>query len=236
MCGAPFAGPGAPIMRLIGKRRSNQTPQWCTSCFTFMERHHGGATVELTFLFADVRGSTPMAERMGTEEYRRVVNRFYDTAANVIFRHDGAIDQFIGDEVAAFFLPALAGERHAAKAVEAARALLAATGHADAGGPWLPIGAGVHTGPAWVGTVAAATRTDFAALGDAVNTTARLASVAGVGEVLVSGAAAAAAGLGGGLERRYLELKGKQERTEAVVVSATPDTSDAAGANLMNRD
>lgn len=235
MCGAPFAGPGAPLMRLMGKRRSKQTPQWCTSCFTFMERHHGGATVELTFLFADIRGSTPMAERMGTDEYRRLLNRFYDAAAQEIFRHDGAIDQFIGDEVAAFFIPALAGERHAAKAVEAARRLLVATGHADADGPWLPIGGGVHTGPAWVGTVAAATRTEFAALGDAVNTTARLASVAGVGEVLVSAAAASAAGLDGGLERRSLELKGKQGPTEVLVLSVARDTLGPAAASSSDR-
>lgn len=121
MCGAPFEGPGAPVMRLIGKRRSEQTPHWCMSCFTFMSHHHGGAEIELTFLFADVRGSTPLAERMESASYRQLMSRFYETAAEVVFHHDGAIDKFVGDEVVAFFIPALAGGRHAASGVETAK-------------------------------------------------------------------------------------------------------------------
>lgn len=223
MCAAPFAGAGAPLMRLIGKRRSQQTPDWCTSCFTFMSRHHGGAEIELTFLLADVRGSTPMAERLDPAEYRQLMNRFYETAADVLPQYDGAIDKFVGDEVVAFFIPALAGERHAARGVDAARALLRATGHADPDGPWLPLGAGVHTGQAWVGTVGAGSRTEFTALGDTVNTASRLASAALAGEILVSAYAATSAGLDPTLERRRLELKGKQEATEVVTLTVGPD-------------
>src|SRR5918999_4617222 len=219
MCAAPFEGPGAPLMRLIGKRRSEQTPHWCTSCFTFMSTHHGGAEVGLTFLFADVRGSTPMAERMESAEYRQLISRFYETAAQAVVDQDGAISQFIGDEVVAFFIPALAGERHAVRGVDAALALLRATGHADPGGPWLPLGAGVHTGPAWIGTVGAGSRTEFTALGDTVNTTSRLASTARAGEILVSAETARAAGLDPGLEHRRLELKGKEGTTEVVTLT-----------------
>jgi adenylate cyclase len=223
MCAAPFEGPGAPVMRLIGKRRSEQTPQWCNSCFTFMSRHHGGAEVELTFLFADVRGSTPMAERMDSAEYRQLMSRFYETAADVLFQYDGAIAQFVCDEVVSFFLPALAGERHAARGVDAALALLRATGHAEAGGPWLPLGAGVHTGLAWIGTVGAGTRTEFTALGDTVNTTSRLASAAAAGEIIVSAYSATAAGLDPTLERNQLDLKGKEAATEVVTLTVRPD-------------
>lgn len=223
MCAAPFEGAGAPLMRLIGKRRSEQTPHWCMSCFTFMSTHHGGAEIELTFLFADVRGSTPMAERMESAEYRQLISRFYETAAEALFDHDGAISQFIGDEVVAFFIPALAGERHAARGVEAAQALLRATGHTDPGGPWLPLGAGVHTGSAWIGTVAAGPRTEFTALGDTVNTASRLASAAHAGEILISADTATAAGLDPALERRWVELKGKQESTEVVTLAVVPD-------------
>ena len=116
------------------------------------------------------------------------------------------------------YFPLLSGWRHAERAVETARALLRATGHTDAGGPWLPLGAGVHTGPAWVGAVGDGQRTELTALGDTVNTTARLASVAGAGEILVSAAAAAAADLDPGLERRSLDLKGKANPTEVFVV------------------
>jgi adenylate cyclase len=102
--------------------------------------------------------------------------------------------------------------------VATARTVLEATGHGSANGPWLPLGAGVHTGPAWIGAVGDGDRTDLTALGDTVNTTARLASVAGVGEILVSAAAAAASGLEPGLEHRSLELKGKAQPTEVVVL------------------
>jgi adenylate cyclase len=168
--------------------------------------------------FAVVRGSTALAERMGATAFRGLLDRFYSTASAVVFDHDGIVDKFVGDELVAMFVPLLAGERHAERAIEAARALLVATGHPAA--PWVPLGAGVHTGLAWVGAVGEGGRTDITALGDAVNTTARLASVAQAGEILVTTSAADAAGLDGSLERRSLELKGKELPTEVVVLRA----------------
>jgi adenylate cyclase len=222
LCAAPFAGAGAPLMRLIGKTPSDKNPNWCNSCFVFMSDHHGGAEIEVTMLFADVRGSTTLAESMPSADFRVLMDRFYDTAATVIFDNDGIVDKFVGDELVSMFFPLLSGERHAARAVDAARALLEATGHADPGGPWVPVGAGVHTGVAWVGAVGSGTRTELTALGDAVNTTARLASAARAGEILVTAEAAAAAGLDASLERRPLELRGKKERTEVVALAVSP--------------
>lgn len=218
LCAAPFAGVGAPLMRMIGKRPSDKNPTMCNSCFAFMVRHHGGAEIECSFLFADVRGSTTIAEGMSATDFRSLLDRFYSTASAVVFDHDGSVDKFVGDELVAMFFPLLSGEQHAARTVEAAQALLVATGHADPGGPWLPLGAGVHTGPAWVGTVGDRAHVELTALGDTVNTTARLASVAKVGEILVTKAAADAAGLDPALEHRSLELKGKEFPTQVVVV------------------
>ena len=218
LCAAPFAGLAAPVMRAIGKRPSDKNPTMCTSCFDFMAKHHGGAEIDSSFLFADVRGSTTMAERMSPAEFRGLLDRFYALATAVVIDHDGSIDKFVGDELVAMYMPLLSGERHAERAVATARALLRATGHTDAGGPWLPLGAGVHTGQAWVGAVGDGAHTELTALGDTVNTTARLASVAGAGEILVSAAAAAAADLDPGLERRSLDLKGKANPTEVFVV------------------
>ena len=219
ICAAPFAGFGAPLMRFIGKRPSATNPRLCTSCFAFVEEHHGGAEIECTLLFADVRGSTALAERISPAEFRALLDRFYIAASKAVFAHDGAIDKFVGDEVVAMFYPLLAGEHHAAKAVASARALLEATGHGQAGGPWLPVGAGVQTGVAWVGAVGLGSQAHLTALGDAVNTASRLASAASAGEVLVSTTAAEAAGLAlSGLERRTLELKGKAEPMEVVIV------------------
>jgi adenylate cyclase len=146
-------------------------------------------------LFADVRGSTTMAERMSGEEFSRIMNRFYATATDVLIRSDAMIDKLVGDEVIGLYLPLFSGRQHARRAVQAARELLRASGHGDVGGPWIPVGIGVHTGVAYVGTVKGAQNTvsDFTALGDSVNITARLASAAGVGEALVSDAAWAAA-------------------------------------------
>ncbi len=225
LCAAPFSGFGAPLMRLIGKRPSDKNPNWCSSCFKFMTDHHGGAEIECTLLFADIRGSTTLAEGMPAADFRRLMERFYDTAATVVFDNDGIVDKFIGDELVAMFFPLLSGERHAARGIDAARALLKATGHMDPGGPWVPLGAGVHTGRAWVGAVGSGVHTTLTVLGDAVNTTARLASAATAGEILVTTDAAAAGGLDSSLARRPLELKGKQEVAHVVTLTVTPDSA-----------
>lgn len=216
LCAAPFAGAGGQMMRLIGKRPSDKNPNWCSACFKFMEKHHGGAEIECTLLFADVRGSTALAESLSAAEFRECMERYYNTAASTVFENDGIVDKFVGDELVAMFFPLLSGDHHAKCGLAAARALLEATGHADPEGPWIPVGAGVHTGAAWVGAVGDGVHTTITALGDAVNTAARLASSAGPGEILVTTAAAGAAGLDPGLERRTLDLKGKQDVVEVV--------------------
>ena len=85
----------------------------------------------------------------------------------------------------------------------------------------ISIGIGVNTGVAFVGSVGQGPDTELTAMGDAVNVTARLASAAGHGEVLVTLDAAQAGGLAlAGLEQRQLELKGKSVRTSVVVLHA----------------
>ena len=222
MCAAPFEGPGAPLMRLMGKRQSEANPNWCTTCLDFMAKHRGGATINGAMLFADIRGSTSMAERMTPAEYHALLNRFFAAATSAVFKHDGFIDKFVGDELVAQFFPLLTGERYVARAVDAAQELLRATGHADPGGPWVPVGAGVHAGPAWFGVVGDGTHIELTAVGDNVNIAARLASLAQAGEVLVSADAAAASDLDPALERRPLELKGKGAPTEVVSVRIGP--------------
>jgi adenylate cyclase len=222
LCAAPFAGAAAPVMRMIGKRPADHNPNWCSSCFEFITEHHGGAEIELSLLFADIRGSTGMAERMSPSAYRAILDRFYDIAAQAIIDCDGFVDKFVGDEVVAIFAPLLAGEQHAALAVEAARELLRRTGHEAAEGPWVALGAGVHTGVAWMGAVGEGPHTALTALGDAVNVAARLAALAQPGEILITAEAATAAGIGDGLERRVLDLRGKQQQTEVLALQIGP--------------
>lgn len=219
-CAAPFAGPGGLIMPLLGHARWAKNPKYCAGCFRALSQNHGGAEIECTLLFADVRGSTSLAEQMSPREFTHLMGRFYDKATAVLVNHDAYVDKFVGDEVIAIFVPAMAGEQHAARAIDAARALLRATGHGGADGPWVPIGVGVNTGIAYVGALGEGQDTDLTAMGDVVNTTARLASVASAGEILVTLAAVTAAGLtADGLEQRSLMLKGKSGTTEVVVLS-----------------
>lgn len=137
------------------------------------------------------------------------LDRFYSVASKVVFDLDGAVDKFVGDELVAFFYPLLTGERHAGLGVECARAPMVATGHQEPEGPWLPVGAGVHTGLVWMGAIGEGTHVELTAVGDAVNTTARLASTATAGEVLVTVVAAEAAGLDPSLERKAPAAQGK---------------------------
>ncbi len=227
LCAAPFGGFGAPLMRILGKKPAEGNPNLCSTCFTFVSDNHGGAEIEMSLLFADIRGSTELAEGMPAREYRELLDRFYNVAAETIFAHDGFLDKFVGDEVMASFAPLLAGELHAQRAVEAAGALMRATGHQDAGGPWVALGAGVTTGVAWMGAVGEGLHASITSVGDPVNVAARLAQLAVPGEVLITSAAAAAAGLDPALPTRQLELKGKHELTE--VVSIQVGAAAAAG-------
>ena len=226
-CNAPYHGVGAPVMRLLGKSPSKLTPRLCRQCYDAASQHVGGAEIDATLLFADVRGSTTLAERMSASEFSRLINRFFAMATDVLVRSDAWCDRLIGDEVIGIYVPGFAGSEHARRAVEAARELLRATGHADPGGPWLPIGVGIHTGTAFVGAMGTAGgATDVTALGDNVNIAARLASKAGPGEVLVSEAAYAAAKLNlDHIEQRQLELKGKTEPVSVRVLRVKSESS-----------
>jgi adenylate cyclase len=157
---------------------------------------------------------------MSPRAFNRLMGRFHDTATDVLVDHDAVVDKFLGDEIIGIFVPAMATPQHAARAVDAARALLTATGFESSSGPWVPIGIGVNTGVAYVGSIGDTSDTEMTAMGDVVNVTARLSSVAAAGEILVTSAAATAAGLPAGLPRRSLQLKGKSQVTDVVVVTA----------------
>jgi len=214
-CHRPFAGIGGVLFRIVmGIRKSTKNPRYCADCHSFTSQFPGGAEIELTMLFVDVRGSTTIAEAMEAPEFSNLMNRFYEAVIDILVEANAFIDKLVGDEVTALFIPGYAGKDHARKAIEAGGALLRVTGHGNPDGPWVPVGVGVHTGVAWVGSIVGASGAgaDFTALGDNVNIAARLASNAGAGEVLVSDRAYAAAGLNlGELERRQLDLKGKSE-------------------------
>lgn len=213
-CYAPFNGAGSAVVRIIyGKRPSNMNPQMCNFCEDFARAYVGGADIKLSLLFADVRGSTTIAEQMSPMEFSQLINRFYKTATKVLVRSDALIDKIIGDQAAGIYVPGFAGENHAQRAITAAQDILQATGHNSPEGPWIPLGVGVHTGIAFVGSVGSKQgAVDITVLGDVPNTAARLSSNAKPGEILISESSYKAAGLKiDSLEQRVLDLKGKSE-------------------------
>jgi len=223
LCASPFKGWGGFIMHLLGRDQSRYNPRFCQKCEVY--EHPGGAEVVITMLFADVRGSTTLAEQMSAREFSQLINRFYSVATHVLIQSDAMVDRLMGDEAIGLYIPGFAGAEHPRRAVEAAQDLLRLTSHGDVKGPWLPVGIGVHTGPAFVGIVGGEGSTaDFTALGDNVNITARLASEARPGEILISDATYSAADLDlGNLDRRQLELKGKTEPIDVHVLHVAPN-------------
>lgn len=213
-CHVPLSGFSAPLMRLIGRRAYHKNPKFCNWCMWLGQIYPGGTEVELSLIFADVRGSTHLGETMSAAEFGQLMNRFYSAATDVLIQTDAFIDKLVGDEVIGLYIPGYAGKDHARKAVQAAQELGHAMGYGTPAGPWLPIGIGVHTGVAYVGTVQGrdGAVTDFTALGDNVNIAARLVRMAEPGEALVSNVTYAAAGLNlGNLEHRQLGLKGRAD-------------------------
>lgn len=211
-CQAPFSGPLTPVMRLLRFRPWQLNRQLCHHCFHGIDEARGGAEVPVSLLFADVRGSTELAERMPARDYRRVLDRFYKIVYEAVDRNHGVIDHLAGDGVMALWTPRFGGNDHPAHALNAGRELVRdlLTDRVLRGR--IPAGVGVHTGTAWVGVVGESGAHDFTVLGDPPNTVARLGSAAQRGELLMSSAIAEAAGLDtGSLEKKQLDLKGKAE-------------------------
>lgn len=225
VCNAPFQGPAGKVVGLFGfgAGRSSFNPSLCDRCEKIVKRYQVGTEVELTLLFADVRGSTPLAEEIGASAFHHLINRFYAASTGVLVRTNALIEKMIGDEVAGLYVPGIAGPDHARIALDAARDLLEATGHTDPDGPWIKVGAGVHTGTAYVGAVGSSQSvSDITVLGDVANTTARLASQAGAGEILVTQETCLAAGQNlDHCESRQLKLKGRSQVTPVRVIQVS---------------
>jgi len=238
LCKAPFGSPGRLFLRRYGFGPWEKNPNMCARCFKGLEGQAArcpgddseddvrGAEIEMSVLFADVRGSSKLARSMPTHDFTRLMSRFYHVSRDVLLEHDAIIEKFVGDEIVGLFLPFLTGPDHARHALDAAHHLLEATGHGDPEGPWAPTGAAVNTGEAFVGIVGRKEASDFTALGDLMNVCAHLAAQAGIGEVLVTEGTAAATGIGEGLERRQLSLKGHP--LEALVSPAVPAATAAS--------
>ncbi len=151
---------------------------------------------EITILFSDIRGFTSLSETRTPEAVVELLNRYFSQQVEVVFRHGGTLDKFIGDAIMAFWNAPTANPLHAVHAVQAAigmgealdrfRAELARD---DPSLDHFDIGIGVHTGPAVVGFLGSDDRLDYTAIGDTINLGSRIEGCTkGVARVLVSGA------------------------------------------------
>ena len=218
VCQAPFHGPGGLAARAVGFGRTSDSTILCRKCFGKLSKSPGGAEVEISVLFTDVHGSTGLAEQVSAAAFGALLQEYYGLAAAAVDRNGGTVDKFLGDGVMALFIPVIAGENHAGRAIEAGRAVLAAVEALSARG--LVVGAGVHAGPAYVGMIGSDHHSDFTAVGDTVNVAARLGTRAGPGELLVSRAAWDLAGLGHPPAEHEVEIVGRSGTL--AVVPLTP--------------
>jgi adenylate cyclase len=216
LCHTPFDGIGGMVVgALFGRKRSSLNPHFCNVCEDFAKKFPGGAEVEMSMLFVDVRGSTALSEQMTAMEFQKLINRFYVETTKIITLEDGLVEKLAGDAVAAFWGAGFAGPDYTARTIRAAQNILRAMN-----GQKIPVGIGVHAGVAFFGAMGSEHGlVNISAIGDEVNTAARLASKAAAGEIMVSEKALDKAGLAGeGLETRSLELKGISEPVKVRVM------------------
>ncbi|NOH02132.1 MAG: adenylate/guanylate cyclase domain-containing protein [Chloroflexi bacterium] len=202
---ASAAGSSAPFSE---KNGPGLNPRFCNYCDDFANKHRGGHEVEMSMLFADVRGSTALSERMSPTEFSRLINRFFVEASGAIIREDGLLEKLAGDAVAAFWGSGIAGPNYVSRTIRAAQDIQKIMREQN-----IPVGVGVHAGVAYFGAMGSEDGlVNISAIGDEVNLAARLASKAAAGEIILSERALAKAGMdGNALEARRLELKGISE-------------------------
>ena len=226
----PIRGPFALPFRAFGITRSKMNPNICTICersFRYVKKQ-SHITATATILFADIRGFTHLSERMAPTELSRLVSMFQDQCAQAIWAHDGIVNKQMGDGLMAIFNFPIKIGNHAEAAIRAAieiqrlcgialRSLDIQLDQAESGA--IGVGVGIHTGEVEIGEFSTF-RSDFTAIGGAVNLASRLESQAGAGEILISAATAALApGSVADAEPRTLTLKGIDRPAPAHVLT-----------------
>jgi class 3 adenylate cyclase/uncharacterized membrane protein affecting hemolysin expression len=150
-----------------------------------------GQRRDVTVLFCDIRGFTPLSERLDPESVVLLLNEFYNLMIETTFKHDGTLDKFLGDGVMCIFGAPIARPDHAMQAVRTALDMQAGIAELGArftreGRPPIFVGIGVSAGEVVAGTVGSEDRMEYTAIGDSVNLAARLESIAKPGQVLIS--------------------------------------------------
>ncbi len=166
----------------------------------------GGVRKDVTLMFVDIRGFTPLSEKMEPEDVINILNEYLDLCTKAIFAQEGTLDKFIGDGVMSIFGAPIEQLDHAERALKSALLMrqgadeLAQRLH-EKYGRSVRFGIGINSGPAVIGNIGSYDRMDYTAIGDTVNLAARLESNAKPGQILIS-------------HETYLRVKDKFELTQ----------------------
>jgi len=183
------------LSRYVGKHLAEKLIHSKKGVFFENERR------EVTILFADIRSFTSIAERMAAEDVVSMLNQFFDTVVDIIFRNNGILDKFVGDQLMAVFGVISSGSIAPQDAVKAAIEMQNSTEdlmdlRSKKGYEAFEIGVGINTGSAIVGNVGSKNRMDYTVIGDTVNVAGRLQQMAKGGEIIVG-------------EQTYTQIKGR---------------------------
>ncbi|MBN1304201.1 MAG: GAF domain-containing protein [Anaerolineales bacterium] len=150
----------------------------------------GGKRVDITILFADIRGFTSYSEMQSPEDLVFILNRYLAAAAEAVLAEEGTIDKFLGDAVMAWFNAPIPQKDHTLRAVKTALAIRNAVEKLHKELPpdaHLSFGAGIHYGEAVLGLIGTERRLEYTAIGDSVNSTKRIQENASKNQILISG-------------------------------------------------
>jgi class 3 adenylate cyclase len=211
--------------QLDGLFRAYMSPDVATALLADPEQAAlGGAVVEVTALFADLRGFTAFSERSTPEQIVEMLNRYFEHATAAILHEGGTVVQFVGDALMALFNAPARQADHPVRAARAALAMQAAVEETAASSPgWPRFRVGVNTGPALVGNIGSTAMRSFNAMGDAVNVAARLETVAQPGQVVIGESTRASLPRDAAVEPLgELAVKGRQSGVVAYRLFALP--------------
>ena len=185
----------------------------------------GGENREIAVLFVDIRGFTTMSESMEPEQVVEILNEYLSLTTNAIFQNNGTLDKFVGDATMAVFNAPFDLDDYVFRAVCTARDIAAGSKELEEKimkkyGKKVGFGIGVNCGPAVVGNIGCEVRMDYTAIGDTVNTAARLESNAKSGQILISQAV-------------YEAVK---DRVEATAIGEIPLKGKAKGVLVYSLD
>ncbi|MDW4551219.1 adenylate/guanylate cyclase domain-containing protein [Defluviimonas sp. D31] len=218
LCDAPMGGLGGWLVRLTGLHQSERNKNFCNACDSFMKAFPGGAEVDMSMMMVDVRNSVELSSRLSPSEFARTVLAMRSAVSDALARTDGFVLEYQGDSVFAVWPPGFVGSDHARKALAATDLVLARLQQLPKAAP---VGIGVHTGRAYIGTASTndGDMLSISAFGLDVNLLARVTHAAQQGEALATPEVFRYAGrVPGSLSTRTLELKGITDRTPVITI------------------